>query len=177
MKKITALVVCAVLSLGLVACGGASDNSQKDTNVSSKGDSLAKTSGYVFAVAGKEIAMDADFSAYIDALGETVKYYEAASCAFDGLDKTYTYDGYKVDTYPDDKSVDRVADVIFTDDTVNTKEGAHLGMSADDIKNMYGKDGAETDKSITYEKGDMKLIFILENGKVTSIQYVSKVLG
>ena len=174
MKKFTAFVLCAFLCLGLTACGSASTDSQK--NNTTKQDDVAKTGGYVFETKGKQIAMDADFAEIAKELGEPIKYYEAASCAFEGLDKTYTYDGFKVDTYPDEKSVDRVADVIFTDDTVKTKEGAHLGMTADDIKGIYGSYGTENDKSITYEKGDMKLIFILTDGKVTSIQYVSKVL-
>lgn len=168
-------MLCLVCCLGLVACGNGGSDTQKSD--ASKNEDKAKTSGYVYVSKDQTIAADADFAPIAEALGEPVKYYEAASCAFEGLDKTYVYDGFTVGTYPDTDGKDRVAEICFTDDTVKTPEGASLGMTAEKIQEIYGADGKVTDTSITYEKGDMQLLFILKDGKVTSIQYLSKVLG
>ena len=48
--------------------------------------------------------MGADASKVVDELGEADDYFESESCAFEGLDKVYTYPGFKLNTYPvDDK--------------------------------------------------------------------------
>ena len=69
--------------------------------------------------------MNEDASAVVEELGEADDYFESESCAFEGLDKVYTYPGFTLNTYPvDDK--DYVLSVVFRDDTVSTDEGISI---------------------------------------------------
>ena len=52
-------------------------------------------SGFLFTYNGCTIAMNGAAAPVIAALGEPESYTEAASCAFDGLDKTYGYGSCK----------------------------------------------------------------------------------
>lgn len=57
----------------------------------------------------------------LEKLGEPMEYFEAESCAFEGLDKIYTYSGFELHTY-EMKGTDYVASVMFLDDSVSTKK-------------------------------------------------------
>ena len=175
MKKLTATLLCAVCALGLMACGGNEDTASNAENSANESTTSA-ASGYTYTSNGTEIVIDAEAEAIVDALGDPISYYEAASCAFDGLDKTYTYDGFTVDTYPDEDGVDRISDVILTDDTVSTAEGVSLGASAADVTAAYGDDYEDSNGSYVYKKDGMKLTFVISDDKVTSIQYATTVL-
>ena len=54
-------------------------------------------------------------------LGEPMHYFEAPSCAFEGMDKIYSYSGFEFTTYTKD-NVDYIASIVFLDDTVTTRE-------------------------------------------------------
>ena len=56
--------------------------------------------GFVFISGDVQIVIDAEAEPIVEALGEPKSYFEAASCAFEGLDKIYTYGGFEVNTYP-----------------------------------------------------------------------------
>lgn len=129
--------------------------------------------GYVFEAEGVRISVDADVEPLVEKLGEPDSYFEAASCAFEGLDKMYTYGGFRIDTYPD-KEKDYVADIMVTDDSVVTLEGIRIGDTADQMKEVYGEDCTEETNMYSYEKDGMKLYFITDDGGViTSIEYRS----
>lgn len=188
-KKIMALLL-AVMMLGLTACGGSDDSSSSDTSDSTSEDTAADTSadtsedtseedaaeglGYVFEYNGVSVVIDAEAADILEGLGEEKSYYEAASCAFDGLDKIYTYDSFEIDTYPTD-DVDYISAVILKDDLVSTAEGVAIGDSQDDVTAAYGE-GTEEDGYLVYYKDDMKLRFIIEDGVVTSIEYQTTVM-
>lgn len=131
--------------------------------------------GYVFTAAGTEVVIDAEAVPVIAALGDPDSYYEAASCAFEGLDKYYTYPSYEIDTYPDEVGVERISYVILRDDLVETAEGVCIGDSAEKVESVYGA-GDSDGASVTYEKDGMRLMFLFEDGAVTSIQYQTEVL-
>ncbi len=128
--------------------------------------------GFVFTTAWDEdVAVDDDMKDVLERLGEPQKYFEAASCAFEGLDKTYTYSGFVIVTRPDGEE-DYVNSIRLTDDSAATREGAYIGCTADYVSSIYGE-GERTDTLLYYEKGDTSLNFVLENGKVTSIEYLT----
>ncbi len=131
--------------------------------------------GFVFASGGVTISMDADASPIVDALGEPNSYYEAASCAFEGLDKIYTYSGFEMETYPTDGK-DYVSAVVLKDDSVTTPEGVAIGDSRAKVEEKYGTDYQENGSLLTYAKDGMKLNFILDGDQVISIQYQSGAL-
>lgn len=152
--------------------GGASSGSQSGAG---NGQQSASAKGYVFVSGSVTIFMDADASSITSALGEPKSYYEAASCAFEGLDKIYTYGGFEMETYPIDGK-DYVSVVALKDDSVTTPEGVTLGDSRAKVEEKYGTEYRENGSSLVYEKDGMKLTFILDGDEVISIQYKSGVL-
>ncbi|MDE7223004.1 MAG: hypothetical protein K2O34_04390 [Acetatifactor sp.] len=134
----------------------------------------AVSKGYVFVTGGVTVGVDADVAPVLQALGEPKSYFEAASCAFEGLDKIYTYNGFEIDTYPaQDK--DLVSAVILKDDSVTTAEGVCIGDSLEKLQETYGE-AAQENGMVVYEKDGMKLCFILQDDSIISIEYRSTAL-
>ena len=116
------------------------------------------------------MAIDQDMAEVLEALGEANSYFEAASCAFDGLDKTYTYSGFVITTRPDGDR-DLVNSILLTDDSVATAEGIYIGSSQADVLAAYG-DAEVAYNVIQYTLDNTTLNFILEGGTVLSIEYI-----
>ncbi len=135
----------------------------------------ASYSGYVFLYKNTTIAVDADMAEVLEALGDPKSYYEAASCAFEGLDKIYTYASFEIDTYPTNDK-DYISLIVLKDDSVSTAEGVYIGDSLGHLQEVYGEPSAESTGQLIYEKDGMKLCFIIQDEKVVSIEYQSTVL-
>lgn len=158
---------------------GASQETVKENSEEVKESDTAKeeasVKGYVFKQQDVVIEIDAEAAAIIDALGEPISYFEAASCAFEGLDKMYTYNSFQLDTYPMN-DVDYVSSIVFKDDSIATAEGVSIGETRAKVEDVYGTDYEENGSMLVYHKDGMKLCFILEGDSVASIEYVSTVL-
>ncbi len=131
--------------------------------------------GYVFCYNDTVIEIDASSASVIEQLGEANSYFEAPSCAFEGIDKMYTYNGFEVDTYPLEDG-DHISAVIFKDDTVATAEGVGIGDSVDKVIETYGEDAVDESGMMVYDKDGMRLCFIVEGERVISVEYRSTVL-
>lgn len=159
-----------VLCMGLTACGSNNNNggnsaSQEQQNASG---------GYVFSTDGVDIAVDGKIEDITSKLGDPKGgYYEAKSCAFDGMDKFWYYDSFTLQGYQKD-NVDLVYSVTFMDDTVKTKEGVKIGDSRDKVTSAYGSSYKEENGQLVYESGNMTLSFALQNDAVSSIVYSVK---
>lgn len=167
MKRILLVLLTVILSLSFASCLQPADNG-------GQGENEPKDSKYFFVVTNKNnyaVKIDADMADALAALGEPLKYFEAASCAFDGLDKTYTYAGYIILTRPDGKK-DYINSIQLTDDSVQTPEGAYIGMTADAVKGIYGNPTEETATLISYTDGNATISFVLKDAKVISIEYL-----
>jgi hypothetical protein len=201
MKKqiIATLLVAAVL--GLTACGedevkviGNQTETTVQTTASTESTETAGTetaapeaeqtvetasAGYVFEAsfggATASVSMDMDMSGVLAALGDPVTYFEAASCAFEGLDKIYTYDHFEIDTYPEGDK-DLVSAVLLLDDLVTTPEGAYIGQTKAEIESIYGTDYETKGTAMVYTKDGAHLEFVLSGDAVQSISYQSSVL-
>ncbi len=158
MKKLCSIVMALTLILSLSACNGGEPTPSE------------APAAYAFPAAdGYVLELNADMAQVLEKLGEPVSYFEAASCAFDGLDKTYTYAGFTVTTRPDGDK-DYVNDILLTDDTVATAEGVRIGSSLSDVTAAYGEQ--EPDGSaLIYSQEGVTLLFLLDGDKVTSIEY------
>ena len=121
------------------------------------------------------IEIDAEAAPIIEKLGEPNSYFEAPSCAFEGIDKMYTYNSFEVDTYPS-KTQDYISTIIFKDDVITTTEGVGIGDSVDKVMEVYGEDGSNEDGMLVFEKDGMKLCFIIQDDTVASVEYRSTVL-
>lgn len=161
MKKLIATLLVAILALGIAACGSSKE----------EGSKTQTKDGFTFESNGVKIAMNEKATPILDKLGKANKTFESKSCAFDGMDKEYTYNGFVLKTYPD-KDVDYVASITLFDDTVETLEGISIGDSKDDVIKAYGE-CKESKTVCEYKKGDMKLLFLITDDVVSSIQYVA----
>ena len=174
-------ILCILLVFVLVVGCGSNDragNEESKTTTQTEQTELSKGTvkkGYIFEYNGVSIGMDMEASAIIEALGEPEDYFEAPSCAFEGLDKTYTYDSFEIDTY-ELEGKDYISCVYFRDDMIETKEGISLFMTKEDMIATYGENYTEEFGMLVYEKEGMKLKFILTNDEITSIEYNSNVL-
>lgn len=164
MKKIAAAVLSLAM-LSAVALTGCGSDKAADAPVTAE-------AGYVFEADGVKIAVDEEITAVAEKLGEPDKYFEEPSCAGQGISKIYTYGGYTIYTYEDGED-DLIERIVLTDDTVATAEGVDLSMTKDDVIEVYGEDHSGTDNTLVYEKGGMKLNFVLKDDAVISIEYVS----
>lgn len=190
-KRVAALMMAAVMCLGLAACGGSGSDVntiEKDKNAAESGqEAAAETqpageapaeagSGYVYTLTYKDASIDVtpdqNMAEVIAALGDADSYFEAASCAFEGLDKTYMYGHVEVDTYPQGEE-DFISSIYFLDDLAVTNEGIKVGSSKEEMEAAYGTDYKTVGTECIYAKGNSELRIIVEGGKVSSIQIVS----
>lgn len=180
MKKLIALLLALVLAFALCACGGdePSGESQSHTPVQSgepSGEPVTQPSAgpesYVFLTGkGNTISVNQDMAEVLAAEGDALSYFEAESCAFNGLDKTYTYAGFIISTRPEGEQ-DFVNSILLTDDSVTTSEGIYIGSSKDAVIAAYGE-GNEVGALLSYTKGDCTLNFIFDGDTVLSIEYL-----
>ena len=191
MKKVLAMTMAAALLL-LAGCGDSERvisgevvnvttgsqvqevTGEQEGLPSSQQEQTTAVKGYVFVTGGVTVEMDGDMAPVLAALGEPASYFEAASCAFEGLDKIYTYNGFEIDTYPA-QDTDLVSAVILKDDSVTTAEGICIGDSLEKLLAAYGE-GNQENGMLVYEKDGMKLCFILQDDSVISIEYRSTAL-
>ena len=151
------------------------DAGAEDTSASveeQQGSAAANYKGYVFIYQDVAIEMDADAAPIIEQLGEPDSYFEAPSCAFEGIDKMYTYRSFELDTYPTDDK-DYISSVIFKDDTIVTPEGIGIGDSVASLETAYGTQWNDEDGMRVYEKDGMKLCFIVDEDTVISVEFRS----
>ena len=174
MKKLIGILLAAGMILAMSGCGNdekviggdvsnAPGSSQQTAGGSGDSAGSAQTSakGYVFRHNGVTVSVDGDMSPVLEGLGEPVNYFEAASCAVEGLDKTYTYGSFEIVTYPQGEK-DCVSTIILKDDTVSTAENISIGSSREDVTNAYGTDYTEQGSMLVYHKDGMRLCILVE---------------
>ncbi len=132
---------------------------------------------YSFRQGAIDIAIDADVSHILSALGSWLSYDETPYCpggvADGGVSKIYTYIGFEIETYPSGDK-DLVNAIYILDDSVKTPEGIAIGADASAVKAAYGDPTDESASYLVYEGRGMKLQLLLKDGTVTNIQYLKK---
>ena len=161
MKKIIAMLLAAAMMLCFAAC---------DTPETPDNPTEPVQDSFTFTYKGTKIALHAPADQVIAALGEPLEYSESTSCAFDGLDKSYKYGSFYLETYPiGDK--DYVYGWWFVDDLVETDEGICIGSSKAAVDAAYGVENFNGTNAYTVKKGSGVLTIILEKDVVSSVQY------
>ncbi|MGI6333872.1 MAG: hypothetical protein ACOX1A_04545 [Saccharofermentanales bacterium] len=128
------------------------------------------SSGYSFVYRGVEIVINTPAAPILAELGEPIHFFEAPSCAFQGLDKIYTYAGLEIQTYTEGDT-DYVYIINIMDDTVSTPEGISLGASPEEVKAAYGDRAAESPNQLLYMSDGCQLKFVFADGELVSIEY------
>lgn len=161
-SKVFLCPVLAVLICLLTACGGA-DNDRNDTTTTGTQN---KVDGFALTVAGVEIVP----GMILPAMPQADSVYEAASCAIEGLDKTYTYGSIVISTQDDGKT-ERVTGLTIMDDGAATGEGVTIGDSVERVKAVYGEPASQSENVWRYLRGKTVLRILFREGMVTSIVY------
>ena len=171
MKKIIALALALMLVLTLAACGGETAPETTEPQAPAVlGPTQPDTASWKYTVRGVDILMHAEAAPGLAALGEPVSYTEVASCAFTGLDKTYYYGGFYLQTYPIDDA-DYIYSVWLVDDSSTTPEGIYIGASQAEVEAAYGTEGFNGENAYIMSGTTSTLTIILEDGIVSSIVY------
>ena len=168
MKKIFALILALTMVFALAACGGetAPETTAPAANVPGKTD----PSSWKYTVRGVDVMMNAEAAPVLEALGEPVSFTEEASCAFTGLDKTYNYGGFFLQTYPIGEK-DYIYSVWLMDDSSTTPEGIYIGATQAEVEAAYGADSFNGSNAYILKGTTSTLTIILTDGVVSSIQY------
>lgn len=198
-KRWNVIAALGVLTLALAGCGGEEDvkvvnkvpaSNQQETaennqdaagsnqDVAESEQKQETLTGYIFEVEKEEpvlITTDMKMADVLEGLGEPVSYFESASCAFNGLDKVYTYDHFRIETYPEGET-DMISSVVFLDDLAETTEGVSIGMTKADMESAYGTDYIEDKGMAVYTKDGKHLAFLIKDDVIESIEYNSAVL-
>lgn len=173
MKKRVLLLLALALCLVLAGCSQGNDSkgeNKENKDAQNTSQEANASGGYVFVKDGVEIKMNARADELIQGLGKPQSEFIAPTCAFQGNDKVFTYPGFQLNTYQNEKSEDFVLGVLLTDDSVATKEGLRLFDPISKVKELYGE--TEVKEGLyRYEKGDCLLSIVDNNGKVYSIEY------
>lgn len=168
MKRSMALLLVLCMVVGFAACSTPQTPSPQGTtpNVGNPGDPEA----YYFTYNGTDIRLNGDMQVILNALGEPKKYTEETSCAFTGLDKTYTYDSFVIQTYPKGDK-DYVYMFWFLDDMVKTPEGVKIGDTQAAVEAAYGTEAYNSKNAFITKENNYSMTVILKDGVVNSIQY------
>lgn len=175
MKRKLFLTTILTVAVLFTACGGSDSKvieSDGTATNNAANASVTEAKGYVFTANGVDMAADMDAAPIVEALGEPEEYFEAPSCAGEGIGKLYTYADFEVQTYPVDGK-DLVLYVLLKTDNVATAEGIDLSKSRDDIISTYGDPTKDNGDSLIYEKDGMKLIFFMDGDSIKNIEYDS----
>jgi len=191
MRKTICMITAAVLAAGLLTACGSNGGSQpaEQTTASAETTTAAQATEaaqdteaapaqtaaagkYTFVYKGTNIDMKAEAAPICEALGDAKSYTEETSCAFDGLDKNYTFSSFIMTTYPDGDK-DRVNSITLLDDTVSTTDGISIGDSKEKVEEVYGADAFNGVNAYIMTEGDAQLTIIIDSDKVSSIQYTA----
>ena len=156
MKRISVLLLAAIMLLSLVGCGSTDIDPQEEN--------------FSFTYNGIKITLGAEAAPIINALGEPKSYTEEPSCAFEGMDKTYYYGSVYLSTYPLNGK-DFVYSFWFADDGVATEDGIRIGSTQAQMETIFGANCFNGTNSYMLSKGKSKVVYLLEDGLIKSIQY------
>lgn len=170
MKKLIAILAVLCVMVSLVACSGGAGANDPIKGTTPQVGTPNDPNAYAFTYNGTAIRLNSDMAPILSALGEPKKYTEETSCAFEGLDKTYTYDSFIVQTYPSGDK-DYVYRFWFLDDLVQTAEGVKIGDTQAAVEAVYGTEAYNGRNAYIFKQSNYSMTVILADGVVSSIQY------
>ena len=175
---LTAIALILTLALSMTACGSnggsettapATDAAATEAAPAGAGISVDDTT---FTYNNVSVALDGSIDEVIAGLGEAKDVKSELSCHGEGDDKTFTYDGFIVKSYPKD-GADRVLEVLINDAGIPTSKGIEVGSKLEDVIAAYG-DVYTTiaGKRYVYDAGNGKTLrFVIEDNAVVQIDY------
>lgn len=142
------------------------------------GSAFDEEADLCLTVGGVKYDIRTDSAPLIEALGSDYEFSEQISCIYEGMDKSYTYDGLKISTVPVGGK-DIIEMFTITSDKYKTARGITVGASLEDVVAAYGEKYFD-DGYITYTpSNDMtkisepRLQFYMVDGVVKEIYIYS----
>jgi hypothetical protein len=137
-----------------------------------KNDTPQTSKGYYFVYNDVNIELGLPVAGIVDELGPARDFYSYPSCAFEGDEKTYVYDGFEITTYMRYVGdTDRIYALVFWDDSVATVEGLRIGDSYEEMVAAYGTEYEEIPGCYVYVREGIALSFSLQDNVIVSITY------
>ena len=178
MKKILVVLLVALALAGCAAGNqtettGAPTQSQTqpaqpaETRQETEATQAGEVTGFSVPFRGTDITLGTPMEPVLTALGEPTSYTEQTSCAFQGLDKTSYYGSLYIQTNPAPEG-DRISAVWFADDSITTAEGVYIGADRAAVEKAYGSFSGD---ACTLDRDGQRLMILLTDGLVSSIQY------
>ena len=126
------------------------------------------------AINGTEIKLEDNIEDVVATLGEPIDIIKAPSCKYAGLeDKTYIYDGFTINTYPNfDGSLDYVAGIEITIESFETSRKIKIGSSVEEMLVAYGENFATVGNTYRYILEDRILSFYAEGDVIREISFI-----
>lgn len=162
--------------------GGNSDNNSSQNNDNSQQETISNDeqpsssaeftkNDLIFRYNGNEIYLDENINDVKSKLGEPNDTIVAPSCYYDGDDKTFVYNGFSINTYPDGEN-DYVVSITITEAGISTEKGAEVGMSINDVLAIYGDSYSQSGSNYQYQIDDKYIYFYVEGDTVQEIGFV-----
>lgn len=180
MKRTLIAIVAAMLAVtsvvSLAGCGGNNDKKESTAEASAQenNNGALADADTTATIKDVKVELNGDGATAIQALGTDYTYSAQTSChANSGEDKTYAYQGFTVNTYPNDGK-ESVLEVIVTSGDYATSKGVKVGDKLAAVTAAYGdKYRTIGQKFYVYENEDGKkqIRFSIENDTVTQIDY------
>jgi hypothetical protein len=158
MRKFLLLLLCIFCITG---CGPEKENEK---------NKIHEKEDYFITVMDKKVFVGDDYSLIKTQLGNNYEIQEVPSCAFEGMDKIYTFDNYEFYIYVVN-GIEKIYTITLLSDQVSTNDGIKIGSSVSDVVSKYGNGYTDAIGAYTYTKGDTLLTFIFDGDKVVSIEY------
>ena len=165
MKKFLILILSLVLITGCGAEKVKDNNNENNDRV-----------GYSITIEGTKIMVGDEFSKISSKLGKDYEYQEVETCAFEGMDKIYSYSDYEIYNYHE-KGVEKIYTITLLNENVSTDEGITIGSTVEEVVDTYGDNYEDVAGSYVFQKGDTILTFIFDDGVVTSIEFKIELEG
>lgn len=167
--KLTVLLLLATMITGCSSDDDTTTSEETQTTDVVIEDVVVTNEDFSWEVDNTAITIDASEGDIINNISEEPEYFEAVSCAYDGIDKNYIYNDYTLVFYEegDDNLLQTIS---LKSDLVSTLEGASIGDSSADIIDIYGTPTSESDNLLIFQNGETELRVVLENDLVVLIE-------
>ena len=178
MKKRTALLLAALLCVSFLSGCGAKTETAEPVH---RPGTFSATDLYL-VIGETKYVCDGEVTDLLKAFGDGYDYSEGMSCAYDGMDKVFTYPELDVYTRPAGEK-DLVTELCAYSG-VTCSAGLTIGASADAVRQAYGEPTDATSRLLRYviapasaESEGASLYFKLDSDKnIKAIGVTAEVL-
>lgn len=180
MISVTAAALTLTSVLAFAGCGKSEQSSAaeaattvaaQETTAAAQETGAIAESDVVFNYNGAKVELNTPIDSMISAIGEANDVSSQLSCHGEGEDKTYTYNGFTVNSYPLDGK-DYVMEVVVNQAGIPTSKGVSVGDPVSKVTEAYGDNYKAVGVYYSYDAGNKKsLQFLIENDAVTEIDY------